>query len=335
MTLAEIWETLEAGIDSVAPGEWLARRLAPGSGYDLRVGLDRSTRSRTVLIRLESASLGDAGECPRGRGFDVRYITLPGDDNHHTTLAVVLTDRAYSDIFSILTQDLAVTMAATPRDCSVVGELFARLRSWQQFMESASPDGLSPPRQCGLYGELYFLRHQLFPQVGITSGLDAWHGPSRLHQDFQFDRHAIEVKTSTSKQHQFIQVANERQLDESLLDKLFLFYLSLDARPHHGETLVAMVNQIWNTIGDSNAARELFARRLLEAGYIEAHSSKYESVGYGIRDAVVFDVHGDFPRILETELRAGVGSVTYSISVSECRRYTISVDQMLTVIRRR
>lgn len=200
-------------------------------------------------------------------------------------------------------------------------------------MECASSDGLGPSLQSGLYGELYFLRHHLFPVVGVTAGLGAWHGPSRLQQDFQFDRCAVEVKTSTSKQHQVIQIASERQLDESLLDKLFLFHLSLDARPHQGETLVAMVNRIWNAIGDSNAGRDLFARKLLEAGYIDAQSSRYDAVGYNIRESEVFDVQGDFPRMVEGDLRAGVGDVTYSISVSECKHYAVPADQMLAAIK--
>ena len=125
MTVAEIWETLEAEVESVGPEDWLARRIAPASGCDLRIAIDRSTRSRTVLIRLESSPLGRAGECPRGRGFDVRYVSFPGDGKHHKTLAVVLTDRAYLDIFSVLAQDLTDTLSAIPNDRNVVAELFA------------------------------------------------------------------------------------------------------------------------------------------------------------------------------------------------------------------
>jgi hypothetical protein len=333
MTIAEMWETLEAEVDSLGPEEWLARRLAPASGCDLRIAIDRATRSRTVLIRLESAPLGRADECPNGRGFDVRYASFPGDGKQHKTLAVVLTDRAFLDIFSVLAQDLTNTLSATLNSRNVVAELFARLRSWQRFMECASPDGLGPSLQSGLYGELYFLRHHLLPLIGIIAGLDAWHGPSRLSQDFQFVRCAVEVKTSTSKQHQVIQIANERQLDESLLDKLFLFYLSLDSRPHQGETLVEMVSQIWNAIGNSDAGRELFSRKLLEAGYVDAQSHRYRNVGYSIRESGVFDVQGDFPRIVEGDLRDGVGDVTYSISVDECKHYAAAVDQMLTAIK--
>jgi len=117
-----------------------------------------------------------------------------------------------------------------------------------------------------------------------------------------------------------------------LLDKLFLFYLSLDARPHQGETLVAMINQVWNAIGDSNSGRDLFSRKLLEAGYIDAHSSKYNSTGYTIRELNVFCVQGDFPRIIESDLRAGVGDVTYSIGASECKHYSVPADQMISAI---
>jgi hypothetical protein len=45
-----------------------------------------------------------------------------------------------------------------------------------------------------------------------------------------------------------------------------------------------------------------------------------------------FRVEGDFPRIVEADLRDGVGDVRYTISVAECKRFSIPEANVLLLI---
>ncbi|MEQ1678566.1 MAG: PD-(D/E)XK motif protein, partial [Chitinophagaceae bacterium] len=78
--------------------------------------------------------------------------------------------------------------------------------------------------------------------------LKAWTGPSKAIQDFQFGRWALEVKTTSGKNHQKIYVSSERQLDDSLIPAIFLYHLSLDIRNGNGETLNALIDSIYDLL---------------------------------------------------------------------------------------
>jgi hypothetical protein len=333
MNIDEVWGSLEQQIETVKGGEWLARRLAPQSHCDIRIAVDRATRSRTILIRLKSAAVRESQEYPRARGYDVRTVVLPEDGQSHITLGVVLTDRAFVDIFSIVAEDITNRLSQIDNDSEAFSDLLSRLQSWQQFMECASPDGLGPEARRGLYGELYCLRHHLIALLGIHKAIEAWMGPSRTHQDFQIANSAIEVKTSIAKQHQVLRIASERQLDKGSLESLFLFHLSLDVRLHYGETLVAMVEIVRTLLCHDPSTLECFSRKLLESGYLDVHSAKYEHEGYAIREANFFQVDNAFPRITESELRPGVGDVHYSISVAECKHYQVDEEIVADALR--
>jgi hypothetical protein len=61
---------------------------------------------------------------------------------------------------------------------------------------------------------------------------------------------------------------------------------------------------------------------LFEGGYFEQHSNLYSPVGYFVRNDTFYKVENDFPRIIENEIRSGVGDVKYSIILSQCGSYS-------------
>jgi hypothetical protein len=259
-------------------------------------------------------------------------MELPGDVPTHQTLSVVLSNRSYLDVFTVLAADVADRLARCENDRIAFSELIARLCSWQQFMENAAPDGLDAQSVRGLYGELYFLRHFLIPVLGGRRAVGSWLGPSRMHQDFQVGTYAFEVKTATAKQHQFLRIASERQLDVGALEGIVLFHLSLDVRPQQGENLNEMIVAVKELLGGDAIALECLATKLVEYGFLDLQSSNYERDHYSIRETNFFDVRGEFPRIVESDLRSGVGDVTYSISVAECRHYQVAVSRVMQIL---
>jgi hypothetical protein len=207
-----------------------------------------------------------------------------------------------------------------------------RLKRWQIFLEQHSPDGLGEAAQQGLYGELWFLRQAVLPQLGTLRGVLSWSGPAAAQQDFQFSGCAVEIKTTSSKQHQKLSIASERQLDNTGTGALILLHLSLDARQGGGETLPEMVASVRSLLETSSSARDEFENRLFEAGYLDSYASRYEYTGYTIREMNYFKVEGEFPRIVEADLRNGIGDVHYSISVAECKRFSIVEADVLLLI---
>jgi hypothetical protein len=140
------------------------------------------------------------------------------------------------------------------------------------------------------------------------------------------------VKTTSTKQHQKLAIASERQLDDTGAGTIILLHLSLDIRTGQGETLLDMVASVRSIVANDPLAKEEFENRLFELGYLDLHASRYEQTSYTVREANYFKVEQDFPRIVEADLRNGVGDVRYTISISECKRFSIDESNMLSLI---
>jgi hypothetical protein len=332
MTIPGLWTELEADSHALEQGEWVVRRLHPESQGDMRLAIGGSPQCRALLIRVPNAAIPSSVEYPRAHGFELCEVSIADCPKTHTTLAVSLTHQVFSEIFSILLQDIVQHLLEVSSDSQAVTELVNRLKVWQWFMEKAGPEGLSPECQRGLYGELAFLRECLVPKLGALRAVQAWVGPTGAQQDFQWQRRACEVKTTASKQHQKLRISNELQLDIASLDVLWLYHLSLDVHRESGEALPQIVDALRSLLAHEIAASELFATRLIEAGYHPVHADRYLTTGYTVREAKFYRVIDGFPRILEQDLPDGVGDVSYTISVAACREFQVPASEVETMI---
>jgi hypothetical protein len=189
-------------------------------------------------------------------------------------------------------------------------------------------EGLGIEAQKGLYGELYFLREHVLTHLG-TRGVLTWTGPRRAAQDFQFSRWAIEVKTSAVTLPTRIQIASEYQLDDSNLNALFLYYLSIEQSQIDSETLVDIVRSIRERLATDPVASEAFEDSLLDVGYLDAHAFLYSSSGFHIRGSSFYMVTEGFPRITTKDLPQGVGDISYSISITECGKFVVPASEVV------
>jgi hypothetical protein len=117
----------------------------------------------------------------------------------------------------------------------------------------------------------------------------------------------------------------ERQLDDTGVERLYLFHLSLDAHLDNGETLASLVDDLRDSLR-STAVGPVFDERLLEAGFLNAHRHHYENPGYTVRESNFFRVTEGFPCIVEKDLRSGVGDVHYSVAVAECKHFLVEAE---------
>lgn len=140
------------------------------------------------------------------------------------------------------------------------------------------------------------------------------------------------MKGTAAKQHQVLRVVSERQLDDTGVEKLFLFHLSLDTHLDAGQTLPVLIDEIREALRGTGAA-PIFEERLFEAGYLDAHRHVYENPGYTMRESNFFLVANGFPRIVEADLRRGVGDVHYSVAVAECKHFLVDALDVADQVR--
>lgn len=331
MTFEDIWRDQEGG-QAGSGGGCLARRVHPHSAADLRLAVEKPSNTRLLLLRVAASVLAAPREFPRSLGFEVRRVFEPMDGKRYIRLIVRLAHPAFTDVFTSMAEDVACHVARASGDAEAVRVLADRLERWQAFLKQHPADGLGEDSRQGLFGELWFLATHAIPHLGPRPAVSAWKGPGGAAQDFHLPRLAVEVKTSAGRQHQMLTISNERQLDATGVDRLLLFHLSLDCREGGGESLPAMVGAVRDLVAADAVAATAFEEALFQYGYLDCHARSYEQTGYTVRESNFFDVVDGFPRIVEADLRNGVGDVRYTISVAECRNYRVDDDSVLQVL---
>jgi hypothetical protein len=202
------------------------------------------------------------------------------------------------------------------------------------LFEKIGKQGLSDKAQRALYGEIYFLRKFLLNVSDSNFCINSWKGPEKSVQDFQFADWAVEVKTTCGKNQQKLYISNERQLDISIIPRIFLVHYSLDIRQNHGETLNDIVDNLLIMLSDSTVANNLFQLKLMEAGYFDRHRYLYEETGYSIRQENIYIITEDFPKITESQIPKGVGDVHYSITVSNNQKWVLDENTLFKTLER-
>lgn len=324
MNIDELFQELEQQTVHSENVGTLERRISTRSVCDLFVGVQKPANLRSLRVQFQSAAIPVLLELPRFHGLEVQQQSV----SHHVIVTLQPASPAFSSVFTSLAEDITRHIGQLHDEGEAATSFFVRLLQWQRLLERGRAAGLTDEEQRGLYGELWFLREKVLPALSPTQSFASWAGPERAAKDFQFPGSAVEVKTTTARQHQHIQIASEKQLDDTGLNALFLCHLSLEASYGNGETLPQIVASVREASAVDGTAAQLFEARLFEAGYLDIHGGLYNSVGYLLRAASIYRVQDGFPKIVERDLRLGVGDVRYSISAAECQHYSASAEEL-------
>lgn len=324
--IQQLWLQLEN-----QTGLFRRQRYDATSPCDLNVGLKMPENERMLVLRLPRTLADGVRNRPPALGIRVDRIADPDDDTRFF-LNLVLIESRYAEIFDVLLEDLITRLIDIPDPRKVVREFLNQLDRWEALFSRYSANGLTAEQQKGLYGELHLLRILLNASTDRAQALDSWVGPDAAVQDFRAGGWAIEVKTSSHTTRERFTVNGERQLDESPLENLFLYYLNLDVRIRGGESLNAIISAIRLMLATKVALLLTFNRKLIDAGYFDAQADTYKENGYVIREKYIFRVTGDFPRITPANLLPGVGEVRYSASLSDCLPYEITEQQLFKTL---
>lgn len=327
--IEKIWTGLEG--DNFSHSGLLYKRYSAEVLPDVFIALKAPEKLRCIAFKISSTFSIEENEWNKLK--DIKIETLPDDrDKTKKFLLILLLNKQHKDIFSTLCEDLIFGVSEVSTEQVLVEKLLERLAKWQSLFEKVGKQGLRDEVQRGLYGEVYFLRNFLNNSTDQTYCLKSWVGSERSIQDFQYSNWAVEVKTTHGNNHQKIHITSERQLDDSVIEKIFLYHLSLDIRVDNGEPLNTIIEDVLELLRDSTMASNLFKLKLLEAGYFDTHKPLYENRGYNIRQENIYRVTGNFPRITEAIIPIGVGDVKYSIVLSESEEWRIDIPTLFNNI---
>ena len=238
------------------------------------------------------------------------------------------------DIFATLCENLIQSVICLNTEQKVIRTVVNQLEKWKTLFEKSSSTGLTSSEQQGLFGELHFLQKLLSkPVTNFYDVLNTWVGVDKALRDFQDSNWAVEVKTTSTNNPQKVIINGERQLDDTLLENLFLSHLSVEISNGNGQTLCQKVAAIRKMLENDVPALSLFDAKLFEAGYLDIHEPFYQDRFYQVRNENYYKIENNFPRIRENELRGGVSDVKYAIILAMCDEYLVSENQFFNTIK--
>lgn len=329
MLLEETWKELEAERLQQSQGV-LAKRIPLQAACGLLVGVRAPDRRRTLRLEVPAKAIPAGMVTPAAEGFeiDIEY------DAARRQAAIVVACAAVGnhEVFAAFAESLvrSVTRSRTGREC--VFALLDRIQVWQNFFR-ISRGYLGVDARAGLFGELHVLRSLILPAIGAERALTAWVGPTKTQQDFHCSRAAVEVKTTRGEMPGRIRVSSARQLDPVSSGRLLLIVVYLSVTADGGMTLPELVVTLRTELAtEGEATRMRLDDLLVRQGYLDIHESIYAGEHYSIRNVSGYEVLEDFPSIRESLLPNGVRDLQYSLDLSVCEPYAISLAQVTNAI---
>lgn len=302
------------------------RRVAPYAVIDLFAAVEHPLGTPLLLVIVPSSVVPLHFRLPEAAGFSMAVHALAKDT---LQIELRLLEPDAEMIFRSFVDAAIEGVSAAENEAAAFSALVLHVVAWQEFFRKHGAQGLSPAAQQGLIGELWVLRELLAPALSPGIAVDMWVGPTGANQDFEWSAYALEVKTSTSNALRSVRVNNLRQLDDTCLAALRILLVEAECHANGKETLPWAVEQTRTIIRtQSPDMLPRFNDLLANAGYLDRDAPRYSSIAYPVRCSRAFCVSDPFPRLTESTVPPGVGSVEYSVSLEALAPHEISVDSV-------
>ena len=330
--LCDLWGKLEREVETTGRPGRLKRLVLKEAPCRIFVGISAEDNKRFFSIQHKTFGLAPS-DIPRLKGLSVSVEVVDCEGENQQKISFSPGDNSLNAPFDAFIQDMCDFILKDGNSKNVYSVVLTRLLLWQKFFEKIPAEGLSVVQRQGLFGELWLLRKLILDGINLDKCVMAWKGPFAAHQDFVFVNASIEVKTVSSKEHQKIRIASERQLDERLCRRLYVAQLSIGEVEYKGTSLCDLVCELKKIIGKKASLLTTFEEALISSGYIDVHGNIYKKPKYQIREDKYFHVKDEFPRIREDEVRKGVGDISYTVVISACLDYIVNYSTVLADIK--
>lgn len=323
--IKKLWSMLEEDVQYVSERGLMKRALIDKVG--LFIGMDTYDGKKILIQVIDYQDSVNISDCPNWEGTEIEIKNISHDQK---AITIKLLDTEFLDIFNSLTSDLYANLIKADDNIDAVQVFVYTLNKWNEFFKKFGVKILTEQRQRGIYGELYFLKNHVMPFCSDRDALSAWYGHSSKHQDFSFSHGNVEIKTTIRKQHKKVAISNEKQLDNTGMENLFLYCITLNQDMNSGQSLPELVYEIRERFLVTPNAEYIFNEYLLRTGYLDEHEKYYSKNRYIFKKEYMFRVDEGFPCI--TDPPEGIGDVKYSIVISSCVDFNKDIQESMEVL---
>lgn len=276
-------------------------------------------RHQGHLIALFPTSKSNVGEPSveqkLSNGFKISTLKLLDPDTQQPNYFLELCNVGNIDeyLFGALLDELLKEVDQERQN--LVEKIKSILEKWKNMLSLDVDRVLSMNALVGLFGELVLLDHLVNDKN--LAALDNWVGPLGNRHDYEFEKHSIEVKSTTLKNKEEIKVHGVNQLEAYPGKSVTILRIKLELDPH-GTSLTTLVERIMKS---PNVSDSKFQERLAKVGYKESDADNYRSIGFQTIEFHLVPVNEKFPRITAGTLLGidpldRINEIEYSVNVS-------------------
>lgn len=245
-------------------------------------------------------------------------------------LLLTLRTTKFTDVFVQLCAHIVDCVSGTGSESQGLSAFMAGVEDWRTLLQAGPIQRLSLEATRGLFGELWLGFWNLVPGCSPRHAMEAWRGPFKSDQDFQFPGGPLlEVKTVHSRARR-IQISSENQLHRLSTEHLYLCVVSADdasADIPGAMTVPKLLDETERLLERAGVPQFELTSRLAELRF-DRSDDIYAGMHFLPTGVRYFEVGDSFPRIEPNMLPQGVSRVSYALDVAKLAPYECDFPQL-------
>ncbi|MBB6698359.1 PD-(D/E)XK motif protein [Clostridium algidicarnis] len=285
------------------------RRVDRNHHIDIFLGYNEKGFATMVII-----TEGNIQKIDSSRSIEVRMFNKNASE---VTITFSLLDNDKETMFYKFCDDIIESSRKVSKE-NCIKFIVSRWDKWRSMFKRSTNELLSENQIIGLLGELIFLRNFMIPKFGYEMSIKAWMGPEKAHKDFEIGDTWYEVKT-IRQGGLTVKISSVEQLASKIKGHLEVIILDItNEEVDNAISLNTYIDGIQQEITEFESYY-LFAEKLRCIGYFD--DEEYNNYKFKYITTKSYSVEGDFPRILEDELKPGIVKLSYDILIKDIDEY--------------
>ncbi|HFK1681931.1 TPA: PD-(D/E)XK motif protein [Bacillus tropicus] len=298
------------------------------------IGVDLLNFQRRIYVDITNENWDEEQlkSFPKWRGIDIgqEYFSQIGPLKEKNFLIISQVVEDGEEIFERVLQNL-VDHILVEEESPLYTVIYEVLDRWHNFFKRKRDFKLNLEEEMGLFGELYYINKWLekFPHEPPLIIKD-WKGPLKNRIDFVGKHSGVEIKTVAPKIRDEIKISNEKQLElNPVTSKLFLYVLKIEVNDSIGKSLQNIIEMIEGQLIERAPSLAVkFKDLLLEVGVM---SEEYNEHYFFVHEEIAYNANKEFPKLTSESLPLGITNVSYSIDLSHCNSFKVSLEEIFNL----